>query len=294
MTELQLKNRIELFLILSHSAFILLVVALYVFGGFLFAEMTTAIALMVPMLSIFITAVIKDFPLNSTLKTVPSPFVAKEYTLQKVQFIAFFIPSFLTFLLSASILLKAFNLGFASFEQFKIFLGVSETAFGLYGGFMLSSLAKKVNTKLGELNANILWIELADPELQARCLPADKTDSKLWDSAVRTAGVILEERLRKLGGITDAHLTGPNIVNPLFGKDGTLAKKFRVDSEREGYRNLYAGIVGALRNPYAHRLIDPTPEDAMASLIFVDLLLRMFQDVYTSPDFTASPKEKSL
>jgi hypothetical protein len=65
----------------------------------------------------------------------------------------------------------------------------------------------------------------------------------LWDSAVRTADVILEERLRSTGGIASESV-GRDLVNKVFGKSGTLAKKFDTESEREGYRDLFAGIVG--------------------------------------------------
>jgi Protein of unknown function (Hypoth_ymh) len=46
-----------------------------------------------------------------------------------------------------------------------------------------------------------------------------------------------------------------------------------VASERQGYRDLYAGIVGAFRNPSAHRLVDPSPEEGGAFIVFVNLLL---------------------
>jgi hypothetical protein len=121
-----------------------------------------------------------------------------------------------------------------------------------------------------------------DEELKSRCLPilgAGSADPKLWDSAVRTEGVILEERLRDVGGITDQSRVGRALVNDVFGQSGTLAGEFAQDSERQGYRDLYAGVVGALRNPYAHRLIDPTPEDGGASIVFVNLLLEMLEDL---------------
>lgn len=95
----------------------------------------------------------------------------------------------------------------------------------------------------------------------------------LLDSAVRTAGVILEERLRDVGSISDPNKTGRNLVNDVFGNNGTLALKFTVSSERDGYRELYSGVVGAFRNPSAHRLIDPSPEEGGAFIIFVNLLL---------------------
>ena len=121
-----------------------------------------------------------------------------------------------------------------------------------------------------------------DSEIKTRCLPilgAGGSDPRLWDSAVRTVGVVLEERLRDVGGITDSARIGRDLVNDVFGNRGTLAGKFPQDSERQGYRDLYAGLVGTLRNPYAHRLIDPTPEDGGVIIVFVDLLLKRLEDL---------------
>ncbi|MBD2068255.1 hypothetical protein H6F93_12105 [Leptolyngbya sp. FACHB-671] len=115
-----------------------------------------------------------------------------------------------------------------------------------------------------------------DEQLKKRCLPilgAGSSDSMLWDSAVRTAGVILEERLRDVGSISNPNCTGSALVNNVFSDKGTLASKFTVASERQGYRDLYAGIVGTFRNPSAHRLIDPSPEEGGAFIVFVNLLL---------------------
>lgn len=121
-----------------------------------------------------------------------------------------------------------------------------------------------------------------DKEIKKRCLPilgAGSADPTLWDSAIRTAGVILEERLRDIGGIVDNSRVGRDLVNDVFGNSGTLKSKFNIDSERVGYRDLYAGIVGAFRNPYSHRFIDPLPEDGGAFIVFVNLLLKMLEDL---------------
>ncbi|MBE9127696.1 MULTISPECIES: TIGR02391 family protein [unclassified Coleofasciculus] len=121
-----------------------------------------------------------------------------------------------------------------------------------------------------------------DEQLKQRCLPilgAGSVEPKLWDSAVRTVGVILEDRLRDVGGISDANCVGLALVNNVFSNKGTLASKFSVDAERQGYRDLYAGIVGAFRNPSAHRLVDPTPEEGGAFIIFVNLLLKKLEDL---------------
>ena len=121
-----------------------------------------------------------------------------------------------------------------------------------------------------------------DQALTKRCFPILATggsDPILWDSAVRTAGVILEERLRDVGNISDPNQTGQRLVSKVFGNNGTLASKFSVPSEQSGYRDLYAGIVGAFRNPSAHRLVDPSPEEGGAFIVFVNLLLKKLEDL---------------
>jgi uncharacterized protein Ymh len=119
-----------------------------------------------------------------------------------------------------------------------------------------------------------------DDSLKQRCLPmlgAGPADPMLWDSAVRTAGVVLEERLRDVGKISDVTAIGRDLVNRVFGQSGTLASKFTVPAERDGYRDLFAGVVGIIRNPSAHRFIDPTPEEGGATLVFVNLLLKKLE-----------------
>jgi hypothetical protein len=121
-----------------------------------------------------------------------------------------------------------------------------------------------------------------DTELKQRVLPilgAGSADPMMWDSAVRTAVVILAQRMRTVGGIADGSRVGRALVNDLFGKNGTLADRFANESEQQGYRELYAGIVGVFRNSYAHRLVDPTPEGGGAFIVFVNLLLKRLEDL---------------
>jgi len=125
-------------------------------------------------------------------------------------------------------------------------------------------------------------ISLLDERLKERCLPVLATganDPRNWDTAVRNASVVLEERLRFVGGITDPHIVSKQLANAVFGQTGSKAGSFNVDSEREGYRDLYAGVMGAFRNRFAHRWNDPTPEDGGAIMIFINLLLKMLDDL---------------
>jgi hypothetical protein len=126
-----------------------------------------------------------------------------------------------------------------------------------------------------------------DPELKRRCLPslaAGGNDPVLWDTAARTAVVILEERIRSVAGISDDTRTGRDLVNDVFGEKGVLAGRLGSGSKRVGYRDLYAGIVGVFRNRYAHRLVDPTPEDGGALIVFVNLLLKMTDNLAQAGD----------
>jgi hypothetical protein len=118
-----------------------------------------------------------------------------------------------------------------------------------------------------------------DSELKKRCLPSLATGSNPsnWDNACRTAGVILEERLRDVGAIKDTSKIGLGLVNEVFSERGTLAAKVTTPAERQGYRDLYAGFFGVFRNPSAHRLADPTPEEGGAFIVFVDLLLKKLE-----------------
>ena len=121
-----------------------------------------------------------------------------------------------------------------------------------------------------------------DKELARRCFPILTTGGSnpdSWDTAVRNAGVVLEERLHIIGSITDQTKIGRDLVNAVFSKSGTLAPKFLVDPEREGYRDLYSGIVGVFRNPSAHRFIDHSPEEGGALILFVNLLLKKLEDL---------------
>lgn len=127
-------------------------------------------------------------------------------------------------------------------------------------------------------------VEHLDSELWERCrfsLSTGGTDPKAWDKAVRTATVVLEERLRKLGK-TEAinpDATGETIVNFIFsGKHPILSGKLE-DKKLKAYRDLYAGMMSVFRNSYAHRIVDPSPEIGGAIIVFIDLLLKMLEDI---------------
>jgi Protein of unknown function (Hypoth_ymh) len=127
-------------------------------------------------------------------------------------------------------------------------------------------------------------IDHLDPELWDRCrlsLSVGGADPKAWDKAVRIATVVLEERLRKLGKTeaVNPDATGEGIVNIIFaGKTPVLHDKLE-DKKLKAYRDLYAGMMSVFRNSYAHRIVDPSPEVGGAIIVFIDLLLKMLEDI---------------
>lgn len=137
MTETKLRNQIGIFIILSNILVILSTLVMFFLDGFLAEEVTTIIALIVPMFSVYTTAIIKNIIENSKNIKDESPIVSSQYV-----FISWLFPTLFTLYLLALIFLKAFNIGFDTFDQFKQFLVGSETIFGAYVGLIVSSMFK--------------------------------------------------------------------------------------------------------------------------------------------------------
>jgi hypothetical protein len=135
MTEMQLRNQIGMLLIASNILVVASTIVLFLLNGFLYNEMTTTIALVVPMFSVYTTAIIKSIIANRTKTKDETATVSHQYVL-----LSWILPSIFTIYLVALVFLKAFNVGFASFEQFKGLLVASETLFGAYVGLIVGSM----------------------------------------------------------------------------------------------------------------------------------------------------------
>lgn len=94
-----------------------------------------------------------------------------------------------------------------------------------------------------------------------------------FDEAVRTAFILLEERLRRMVG--QEGMTGTNLANYAFNVDtGPLAKHLASNkSEREGLRELYSGAFKLFRNPSAHGVVGYSQAEGKAIIGLVNLLL---------------------
>ena len=138
MTESKLKTQIGIFLVVSNLLVIGAIIVLYFLGGFLFDEVTTTVALIIPMFSVYTTAIVKSIVSNRQVVVDSSPVVNGSFI-----FITWVFPIAFTVYLVSLVLLKAYNIGFSSFEQFKTLLIASETIFGAYIGIALSAMFRK-------------------------------------------------------------------------------------------------------------------------------------------------------
>jgi uncharacterized protein (TIGR02391 family) len=98
-----------------------------------------------------------------------------------------------------------------------------------------------------------------------------------FDEAVRSAFVLLEERLRE--AVNEEGMTGVQLANHAFNpKNGLLAKHLgRTASEREGLRELYSGAFKLFRNPTAHGVVGYSAAEGKAIIGLVDLMLRILK-----------------
>lgn len=121
-----------------------------------------------------------------------------------------------------------------------------------------------------EVDASVL-----DSELSERAIP--QYENGHYQSAVQTAFIILEERIRAKGQFPrDVH--GDDLMTQAFNPEGGKLPFGETSGEKQGVMFLYRGAMLSLRNPASHRFIDEVDEDYARDVIHtVNLLLRLVE-----------------
>lgn len=140
MTERKLQNTVSLFLILAHFLILLLVLGLYLAGGLTPPELTTSLSIIVPMLGA-LTGLAVGYVIKVKKKKTMS--AASGELSGLYVFTALLLPVLFVAAIATLVLMKAFNRGLSSFDQFKSALAGVETIFGAYTGKVLGSLFGK-------------------------------------------------------------------------------------------------------------------------------------------------------
>ncbi|RDZ33955.1 MULTISPECIES: TIGR02391 family protein [unclassified Haloferax] len=118
-------------------------------------------------------------------------------------------------------------------------------------------------------------LHLEHPDLRSDAVP-EYVDGH-YQSCVRTAFRVLEERIREEGGFSQDD-TGMGMAQDAFSEDGGPLTFASVAAEKRGWMYLYAGGFGALRNPPSHRDEESIDQQrAMQVLHYVDLLLNVLE-----------------
>lgn len=96
-----------------------------------------------------------------------------------------------------------------------------------------------------------------------------------YDSAVFQAFKEVEIAVRNAGNYDEQDF-GVNLMRKAFNvTTGKLTNTKLPDSERKAMSNLFAGAIGTYRNPYSHRHVSVTAEEAAEIIIFASHLLRV-------------------
>ena len=96
-----------------------------------------------------------------------------------------------------------------------------------------------------------------------------------YDNAVFQAFKQVEVAVRKAGGYTEKDY-GKNLMSKAFqAEKGDLTDTNQPESEREARYFLFAGAIGAYKNPSSHRDVEITAEEAAEIITFASHLLRI-------------------
>ena len=96
-----------------------------------------------------------------------------------------------------------------------------------------------------------------------------------YDSAVFQAFKEVEVAVRDAGSYSNENY-GTDLMRRAFDtEDGELTDTNQLKSEREAIAHLFAGAIGLYKNPYSHRNVPVTAEEAVEIIVFASHLLRI-------------------
>ena len=135
--------------------------------------------------------------------------------------------------------------------------------------------------QIDELLSTLADLSGLDEELVDRCEFLIRTER--YDEAVGRAFVVLEERLRKLLGLSKG--TGWQLVDKLFSaKDSSYSGRLGLPAaEVRGLRDIFAGSFAAFRNRAAHTVAGYTLDEARGIIHLVNLLLIVLEQIEQAP-----------
>jgi hypothetical protein len=119
---------------------------------------------------------------------------------------------------------------------------------------------------------------VVDEELRARCLTlfrqfSEESSQAQLDTVVREMSVMLEDRVRRVAGVTQK-LEGVKLMAHVFAGDSPKIVFSEDHDTQESAHHLFRGYVGFIRNEVMHKLVKTYTPDRVAQLMgYTDYLL---------------------
>ena len=107
-----------------------------------------------------------------------------------------------------------------------------------------------------------------DSQLEIHCM--DLVVAGKYDTAIRESMLVVETRMRTLSRSTK---WGVDLVNDCFGQKSFFGSKISDESKRQGFRDLFAGVMSIIRNDYAHNFKSPNQQEALRAIGLANMLL---------------------
>lgn len=129
----------------------------------------------------------------------------------------------------------------------------------------------------------VFALELSDlhEDLLVKCEGSFKSGN--YDHCVFDALKLLESRVREKAEMSDSDV-GVELMHKVFDPKQTKFSIAEDSGEVNGWRNLFAGSMGALKNPQSHRFEDVTQHEAFLVLSFVSFMLDFVNDLQKEPE----------
>lgn len=140
MTDLQLKDRLAYILFAAKFGVIVWTFFMWMTKGYNFQQLTEILAILIPLFSVHMTIIIKDYLENKEHKKQVGIHIRKPLV-----FFSQTLPiGYTIYMLLVIAMVPGQDKAFA---QMKTLLGVGETIFGVYLGMIISTLFKAVNVE---------------------------------------------------------------------------------------------------------------------------------------------------
>jgi uncharacterized protein (TIGR02391 family) len=146
------------------------------------------------------------------------------------------------------------------------------------------SIEKRKRDKEALANQNKPYsLELSDlhEDLILKCEESFKAE--MYDNCVFNALKLLENKVRERADMSESDI-GVDLMNKVFSPDQTMFAISEDEGEVNGWRSLFAGAMGALKNPHSHKFEEVTKREAFFILCFVSLLLDFVDELQEKPD----------